>query len=142
MRLMISELQRQLAELDSNSSQTEEQEEQSISRPPRRQNPFNRDLPTSLQPPFTTQQQQQTQKTHPQVPLRPAPPPPIVRDTMAIHIKDDNELLLLFGQKPSQNDNDDFNFRAVHEYLGKSWKEVIKSREEAKAKTEQPLIVL
>lgn len=128
MRLMISELQRQLAELDSNSSQSDEHDEQSISRPPRRQNPFNKGLP-------------QTSHQQPQVPLRPAPPPPIIRDTMAFPIKDDNEFMI-FSSNSTQNDKDDFTFITVHEYFGKAWNEIIKSRQEAKEKIEQPLIVL
>lgn len=125
---MISELQRQLAELDSNSSHSEEQDEQSVSRPPRRQNPFNRELPPTIQ-------------SHSQAPLRPAPPPPItpiIRDTLVYPISKDKELD--FPQRPQSDD--DFSFITVHEYLGKAWEEVIKSRQEAKAKTEQPLILL
>lgn len=125
MRLMISELQRQLVELDSSSLQSDEQDEQSesILRPPRRQNPFNRGI--------------QTQN----IPLRPAPPPPISRDTMCFPISDDNELSSSKKSQAPQNGNDDFTFITVHEYFGKAWNEVIKSRQEAKEAKEQPLIL-
>lgn len=126
MRLMISELQRQLAEIDSTSMQSsDDAEEQVMARPPRRQNPFNRGL-------------EDVQKG--KVVLRPAPPPPAInRDTLAYPIKDDNELA--FPSKSSQQHDDDFSFITIHEYFGKSWNEIIKSKKEAKEKSEQPLIV-
>jgi hypothetical protein len=124
MRLMISELQRQLAELDSTSMQSSDELEDSVARPQRRQNPFNRRL-------------EEVPRSN--VVLRPAPPPPINRDTLAQPIKDDNELMIQL-KLPSQLE-DDFTFLTIHEHFGKSWIEVIKSKKEAKEKAEQPLIV-
>lgn len=139
---MISELQRQLAEIDSSSQQNGL--EQSAPAPPIRQNPFNRGGYPQITPP----QIPQRTAPAPQAPLRPAPPPPgaksppINRDSVAHTIRDDNELLM-FSQKPQpQTTSDDFTFLTVHEYFGKAWQEVIKSRQDAKAKTETPLIVL
>ena len=130
MRLMISELQRQLSELDStsnSSSSNGEQQQNQLPVPPRRMNPFNRnfDVPQTrnrskspIVPPKSPHLQNR--------PLRIAPPPPIARDTSNIPINDDKE---------------DFNFLTVHDYFGKSWIKVAKIRQEAKEKIEKPLIV-
>lgn len=132
MRLMISELQRQLSELDSSSSPSKSDEQQiQLPVPPRRVNPFNRtnDVPhvrnrskSPIAPP----------KSPINRPLRIAPPPPIVRDTANVPIKDDNELTM---------QEESFSFLTIHEYFGKSWKKVAKIRQEAKEMKEKPLIL-
>lgn len=139
MRLMISELQRQLSELDSNSSPSDEQQQIQLPVPPRRMNPFNRtfDVPQTrnrskspIVPPKPPKSPLPLPSTN-RLPLRVAPPPPIARDTANIPINDDNELTM----------QEEFNFLTVHEYFGKSWMKVAKVRQEAKEKTEKPLIV-
>lgn len=73
------------------------------------------------------------------VELRPAPPPPIIdRDTVRNTIRDDNELLIFDNTEPK----DDFDFLAIHDYFGQSWKQLIQAKMEEKEKAEQPLIVL
>lgn len=139
---MISELQRQLSELDTSSSsgssleQQQEQGEQVVLRSVRK-NPFNKDNEV----PVTNNNHFNNNNNIRQVPLRKAPPPPtppIVRDTTIINpFDDDNEL----SMKSIKSDNDDFNFLFVHEYFGKSWKKHAKERQDAKEKSEQPLIV-
>lgn len=127
MRLMISELQRQLSELDSSSSPSKSDEQQiQLPVPPRRVNPFNRTNESPIAPPIAPP------KSPINRPLRIAPPPPIVRDTANIPIKDDNELTM---------QEESFSFLTIHEYFGKSWKKVAKIRQEAKEMKEKPLIL-
>ncbi|XP_070493788.1 sesquipedalian-1-like [Chironomus tepperi] len=139
MRLMICELQRQLAEIDSTSqSSNDEEQSVSVSRPTRRQNPF--DKKTGFEEQSTSKQQVSTISDGKFNELRPAPPPPIInRDTVRnMTIKDDNDLLIFEKTEP----NDDFDFLAIHKYFGQSWKELIQAKIEEKEKAEQPLIVL
>ncbi|CAG9806347.1 unnamed protein product [Chironomus riparius] len=140
MRLMICELQRQLAEIDSTSqSSNDDEQSMSVSKPyTRRQNPFNKK--SEIEGQLTSKQQVATISDGKYVELRPAPPPPIInRDTARnTTIRDDNELLIFDKTEP----DDDFGFLFVHDYFGESWKQLIQAKLEEKEKAEQPLIVL
>ncbi|KAG5669746.1 hypothetical protein PVAND_000040 [Polypedilum vanderplanki] len=150
MRLMIGELQRQLTELDAankNDEGGEQSNEVAMKPPKRRQNPFDKMRNNYGEGSSQTNMQSiATISGNKFVELRQAPPPPvnlaINRDTVRDPIiRDDNELLLRFDDIEKVEEKETFNFLTIHEYFGKSWKELIKLKLEEKELAEKPLIV-
>lgn len=161
MRLMVSELQRQLDEIDKVSSSSSEPDRSSDVPPipPRRQNPFNKfngnffsalDLENPVKirsSPGNGNANVQQVAADNSVVLRPAPPPPIdrsnlllpdsVRDTARFDvIRDDNEFLMF------EPENDDFTFEKIHEEFGRPILLAMKERKALKERAEMPLIQL
>lgn len=141
MRLMVSELQRQLDEIDKTSlSSTSSTDSSSIPPiPPRRQNPFNKGNET-------TSNDQQTNGNNAVV-LRQAPFPPSERinvvpenlNTARFEIfRDDNEFLMFDPLEKL----DDFTFEKIHQELGRPILLAMSERRALRESAEKPLIVL
>ncbi|CRK89271.1 CLUMA_CG003030, isoform A [Clunio marinus] len=135
MRLMVSELQRQLEELDKQSmaSSSSDSDRSIPVVPPRRQNPFNKAGNENLA--------NNIQQVVPEnfMVLREAPPPPVNRrnfDSTSINIiKNDNEFLMFEPEK------DDFTFEKLHEEFGRSILLELSERRQLKESLEKPLIL-
>lgn len=153
MRLMVSELQRQLEEIDKTSAQSSLEYIPPV--PPRRQNPFNKFNGMLTSTNFTVKAEtlsplpgneastsNQLAELDEGVILRRAPPPPVNRhikpenlDTARFDIiRDDNELLMF-------EDKDDFSFAKIHEELGRPIVQALNERRALKESAEKPLII-
>ena len=138
MKMMITELQRQLNELDNGNSESKSNDAE-IVRPPRR-NPFNKGA-TSMTP--STSENNNSTKLSPNDLINFGPPlPPPILDHFAIKASDisfpvkfTDELNLM------PNQDNDFNFIKLHDKLGKPILELNNERRMIKLKGEQPLIL-
>jgi len=139
LRLMISELQRQLEEIDKTSSETE-----SFAPPvppTRRQNPFNKFNEGEAMP-----LNNQHVTLNNSVVLRPAPLPPLEfgRNVLPENfntvrfdfVRDDNEFLMF------EPERDDLTFEKIHEEFGRPILLAMSERKILKEKAEAPLILL
>ena len=138
MKMMITELQRQLNELDNGNSESKSADSE-IVRPPRR-NPFNKGASTASS---TSENNNSTKSPlNDLINFGPPLPPPIL-DHFAIKgsdvsfpMKFTDELNLM------PNEDSDFNFIKLHDILGKPILELNNERRMIKLRGEQPLILL
>lgn len=139
MKMMITELQRQLNELD-NANLESKSTDAEIVRPPRR-NPFNKGA-TSTAPSTSDNNNSTTSTLNDLINFGPPLPPPIL-DHFAIKASDisfpvkfTDELYLM------PKEDKDFNFIKLHDTLGKPILELNNERRMIKLRGEQPLIFL
>lgn len=137
MKMMITELQRQLNELDNGNSESKSTDAE-IVRPPRR-NPFNKGATTVS----TTTDNPSSIKSalNDLINFGPPLPPPILdhfdikATDVSFPMKSIDEINLI------PNEDSDFNFTKLHDILGKPILELNNERRMIKLKGEQPLIL-
>lgn len=139
MKMMVAELQRQLNELDNGNSESKYTDAE-IVRPPRR-NPFNKGA-SSTAPSTSSSENSTRTKTPPNdlINFGPTLPPPIL-DHFAIKASDISFPVKFTDEQNLMPKDNDFNFKKIHEQLGKPILELNNERRMIKLKREQPLIL-
>lgn len=140
MKMMITELQRQLNELDNGNSESKSTDAE-IVRPPRR-NPFNKGASRTASPAPENNNNKKA-ALNDLINFGPPLPPPIL-DHFAMK-SNDNSFPVKFTDELNlmPNDQNDFNFIKLHDILGKPILELNDERRMIKLRgEEQPLIFL